>query len=59
MNFHDHFQLLSPTPNSLKKLEKKGEKIKKIKKKKGSSVCMPDLLGCHMNIHNHDFNLKG
>jgi len=43
----------------LEKTGKKGEKIKKIKKKKGSSVCMPDLLGCHMNIHNHDFNLKG
>jgi hypothetical protein len=57
MNFHDHFQLLSPTPNSLKKRKKEKKKnFEKKKKKKRLQSCMPFLLGCDMNIHNHDFN---
>jgi hypothetical protein len=40
MNFHDHFQLLSPTPNSLKKRKKEKKKNfeKKKKKKKASEL---------------------
>jgi len=48
MNFHDHFQLLSPTPNSMKKLKKIKNKLKKRRfKKKRIQSCM------------HDFNRKG